>query len=161
MGFTARARSDRLGEGGGTDLADCEWLAAPDGAVHLAIAPPALSAVVLDRVVVVAAARAGFSIDRLSDAQLVADALAAHIVPALSAPRLMFAAKGEQRRLELALGPLKPGGSRTAFAASAIGALGGVIEHLADEVAVSESGSEELLKLILVDQRPTPAGAPA
>jgi serine/threonine-protein kinase RsbW len=139
-----------------TELPDFQWLPAGDGALHLAIAPPKLSAAVLSRVVCAAAARAGFSIDRLSDAQLVADALATDIEPALSDPRVMFSATADRRRLELQMGPIKPGASRTALAASAIGQLGSVIERLADEVDIRETGADELLRLVLVDRPPAP-----
>jgi anti-sigma regulatory factor (Ser/Thr protein kinase) len=128
-----------------------DWPTAPDGEVQLSIAPASLSAAVLSRVVCATAARAGFSIDRLSDAQLVADALAAHLEPALSGPVVTLALKGEQRRLELALGPLRPGGSRSAVASSAVGELGPVIERLTDELGVRESDASELLTLVMLD----------
>jgi serine/threonine-protein kinase RsbW len=137
-----------------TDMQDFQWLPAGDGALHIAIAPPKLSAAVLARVVCAVAARAGFSIDRLSDAQLVADALATDIEPALSDPRVMFSANGNRRRLELQVGPIKPGASRTALAASAIGQLGSVIGRLADEVDIRQTGVDELLRLVLVDRPP-------
>jgi serine/threonine-protein kinase RsbW len=136
-----------------TDMPDFQW-PADDGALHIAIAPAKLSAAVLARVVCAAAARAGFSIDRLSDAQLVADALATDIEPALSDPRVMLSAKGSRRRLELQVGPIKPGASRAALAASAIGQLGSVIERLADEVDIRQTGVDELLRLVLVDRPP-------
>jgi anti-sigma regulatory factor (Ser/Thr protein kinase) len=105
---TAPLEEDGVSEPDVTDLTDFEWLPAGEGALHLAITPPTLSAAVLARVVCAAAARAGFSIDRLSDAQLVADALAAHIEPALSDPRVIFSSKGERRRLELQLARSSP-----------------------------------------------------
>jgi serine/threonine-protein kinase RsbW len=53
--------------------------------VEITITPAALSAAILNRLVSALAARAGFSIDRLSDAQLVTDALAARVASASTA----------------------------------------------------------------------------
>lgn len=136
------------------DIAGFEALAAEGDAVQIAIAPAALGSAVLSRVVSATAARAGFSIDRLSDAQLVVDALTAHIEPALSGPGISIGLDVGMRKLEMEIGPLKPGGSRTAVAESSIEGVGPLIEHLADEVLVRTVGPEEVLKLVLVDKRP-------
>jgi serine/threonine-protein kinase RsbW len=137
------------------DTPGFDALAAKSDAVQITIAPAALGSAVLSRVVSATAARAGFSIDRLSDAQLVADALTAHIEPELSGSGISIGLAVGARKLEMELGPLKPGGSRSAVAESSIGGVGPLIEHLADEVEVRTVGPEEVLKLVLVDKRPT------
>ena len=122
------------------------------GAVELALAPASLGTAVLARMVCAVAARAEFSIDRLSDAQLVADALAAHVPPALAADVLTVSLRSGRRRIELELGPLRIGGAGQALADSAIGEIGGLIERLSDEVEVREDAGVEYVRLVIVDQ---------
>ena len=135
-----------------------------DEALEMAIAPATLSTAIFDRVVTGLAARAGFSIDRLSDVQLVVDALTARIVPALTDDHVRLGATARSRGIELRVSPLRAGGSLTLVADSAIAELGPVIERLADEVAMQSDGAGEVLELVLRDRRPergrsTPAGA--
>lgn len=122
------------------------------GAVELALAPASLGTAVLARMVCAVAARAEFSIDRLSDAQLVADALGAHLPPALAADVLTVSLRPGRRRIELELGPLCIGGAGQALAGSALGEIGGLIERLSDEVEVREDAGVEYLRLVIVDQ---------
>ena len=121
--------------------------------VEIAITPATLSAAILNRLVSALAARAGFSIDRLSDAQLVTDALAARIAPVLDGAYVRVGIGVFERTLELRVGRLLAGGSASLVAASAIGDLGPVISRLTDEIAVSHAGSGEMLTLVMRDAR--------
>ena len=134
---------------------------AREGALEITIAPPWLAAAIFNRVIAATAARAGFSIDRLSDAQIVADALAAHVVPSLATPHVRLEIAGTDSGIELRVGPLQRGGSLSAVADSAIAEVGPVIERLTDEVSiVPEDGSREMLSLRMRDRRPrTPSTA--
>src|SRR5947207_2247968 len=67
----------------------------------LTIAPAKLARAVLPRILSVLAARAHFSTDRISDAQLVADSLAAHAPSSLGADRLNLTVSVNVRSLEL------------------------------------------------------------
>jgi anti-sigma regulatory factor (Ser/Thr protein kinase) len=145
--------TEELAESSAPEPAELPWLAAPDGAVHVALSPASLSSIVLARLVVALGARAGFSIDRLSDAQLVADALAAQITLASAGPLVLLAVKAEERRLELQLGGFEPGRLDRALAGSAIGELGALIGRLADEAEVRSDGAVELLSLVMVEER--------
>jgi anti-sigma regulatory factor (Ser/Thr protein kinase) len=108
---------------------------------------------VLGSVIAVLAARAGFSVERLSDAQLVTDAIAAHARGAFAGGRVHAGIDAGEQRLELRLGPLVEGGSQALVASSTVGGLGSVLERLADDVATeSRDGHEELL-LVISDQR--------
>lgn len=135
---------------------------AREGALEIAIAPLSLAAAIFNRVIAATAARAGFSIDRLSDAQIVADALAAHIVPSLATPHVRLEIAGTDSGIELRVGPLQRGGSLSAVADSAIADVGPIIERLTDEVVVvPEDGSREMLSLRMRDRRPrTPSTPP-
>jgi anti-sigma regulatory factor (Ser/Thr protein kinase) len=117
------------------------------GDVALTVAPAALSAPLLGRVLVALAARAGFSIDRLSDVQLIADAISARLAAALDGGAVELAALAEGRRLELVLGPLRDGGSSDLLTGSTIAGIGPVIERLVDslDVRTAQDGREHLV----------------
>jgi serine/threonine-protein kinase RsbW len=137
-------------------LGDRESLPAPDGSgVAIAIAPPALSPALIGRVLVALGARAGFSIDRLSDLQLLADALCAHVGPALEGPALSVAVAARPRRLELAVGPLLAGGSQEVLGKAAVTGVGPTIERLVDRVDIAPGGAGEQLVLTIAE---APAG---
>jgi serine/threonine-protein kinase RsbW len=124
------------------------------GDVRIAIAPPSLCGAILNRLVGALGARAGFSIDRLSDAQLVTDAIAARIAPALHDGALGAAIDVlEGRAIELRLERLAAGGAAALLSGSAVEQIGSVIERLSDEMVVSHAGSGETLRLVLRDRR--------
>jgi serine/threonine-protein kinase RsbW len=134
-------------------------LPATDGSgVSIAVAPVALSAPLIGRVLVALGARCGFSIDRLSDLQLLADALCAHVGPALEGACLSLAADTGRRHLELRVGPLRPGGSRSVLGDAAVSGIGPLIERLVDRVEVAADAAGEHLELLVAE---APAAAAA
>lgn len=101
---------------------------------------------VLARVVAIHAARADLPVDRLSDAVLVADAIAARGAAAAAGPRLPVSIQSAQGRLEVRVGPLQPGGGQRILDGAALPAVGRVIERLADDVRVRDgAGGDEYL----------------
>jgi hypothetical protein len=122
-------------------------------AVEIMVAPSSLSAPIFDRLVMGVAARANFSINRLSDVQLVMDALTARIKPALTEDYVRLAADVSDRRVELRVSPFRTGGANTVVSDSAIGELGPVIGRLADEVATKSDSDGEVLAIVLGDRR--------
>jgi anti-sigma regulatory factor (Ser/Thr protein kinase) len=118
----------------------------------LAIAPPTLARSVLPRILCVLAARANFSTDRISDAQLVADSLAAHVPGSLADGALRLVVRVSSRSLELCVGPLGAGSADRLILDSSVHGLGPVIEKLTDGRRVSAMGSAEMLALELVDR---------
>jgi serine/threonine-protein kinase RsbW len=136
------------------DHADAPPLAVDDPASTIAVtvAPATLARAVLPRILSVLAARAHFSTDRISDAQLVADSLAAHAPESLGADRLSLTAKVEGRTLELCVGPVGAGRADRLVMDSDVQGLGPVIEKLTDERRVATVGSSEMLALQLVDR---------
>jgi serine/threonine-protein kinase RsbW len=119
----------------------------------VAIAPACLARTVLPRVLSVLAVRAHFSTDRISDAQLVADALVGGARESLGESHLRIAASVAPREVELQIGPLKPGSARALIQDSAVDGLGTVIEKLTDDHRVAKVGSSEMLILRLTDRR--------
>jgi serine/threonine-protein kinase RsbW len=153
------------GSGDGVDLrldesapARPEHLGA-EADLEIAVMPAALGAAVLNRVVGALAARAGFSIDRLSDAQLVTDALAARVASVLASAYLSVAIEVLERTVALRLGLLREGGAAALLGGSTIGEPGPLIERLTDAIEVSRVGTREMLRLVMRDARAVPSGA--
>jgi hypothetical protein len=136
--------------------AEVETLAERDGdsaaTTAVTIAPASLARSVLPRIVSVLAARANFSTDRISDAQLVADALAAHAPSSLGADQISLTIAVQSRSLRLCVGPLGAGRADQLILDSDVQGLGPVIEKLTDERRVAAVGSEEVLALQLTDR---------
>jgi serine/threonine-protein kinase RsbW len=118
----------------------------------LSVAPSVLARKVLPRVMCVLAARARFTTDRISDAELLADALVAEGFDSSAREHLTVAVEVGARELALRVGPLG-GGSAGKLIASADEQLGPVIEKLTDEHRVHSEGAFELLELRLLDHR--------
>jgi serine/threonine-protein kinase RsbW len=112
-----------------------------------------LVAPVLGSVIAVLAARAGFSVERLSDAQIVTDAIAAHAAEAFPGRHVNAAIDTLDRRLEVRLGPLVDGGGDRLVASSAVGGLAPILERLTDEMAIERGDRGEDLCLAIVDRR--------
>lgn len=120
---------------------------AVDGVV-LALAAGDHATSVLGRVVSLVAARADFSIDRLSDAQIVSDAIAgtagAHALARDDSIRVEI--DEHDGGFDLIVGPLVPGGGRRLIRDTELPALGGLLERLADGLAVEPMGDGEALR---------------
>jgi serine/threonine-protein kinase RsbW len=122
-------------------------------AATIAIAPDRLARTVLPRLVCALAARANFSTDRLSDAQLVADVIAAEGFRAIIGGHLGVGIAVEPRRVELRVGPLPIEHEPAATADAALGELGTVVARLIDDRSITPVGSAAVLALQLIDQR--------
>jgi len=121
--------------------------------VKLSIAPLPLARTILPRLVSSLAARAHFSTDRISDVQLLADALASHTVEALTEDRLDVEIGAGRRALELHIAPLRDGSAQRLLEDSELEGLGSIVEKLTDARSVTMSGSHETLSLGLLDSR--------
>lgn len=117
------------------------------------MAPVSLARTIAPRLLCVLASHADFSTDRISDVQLVADVLAAHLPAVLNTGHLNLTVSIEPHELELTLGPLCNDGARQLIADSHLEGLGGVIERLTDRHCVAAAGRYETLTLQLIDRR--------
>jgi serine/threonine-protein kinase RsbW len=122
-------------------------------AATIAITPDRLARTVLPRLVSALAARANFSTDRLADAQLVADTIAAQAFGAIIGSHLDVGIAVEPRRVELLVGPLATGRERKTTAESVLGKLGHAMEKLIDDHSIAAVGSAAVLALQLIDRR--------
>lgn len=139
-------------ESGGEGSAALQAEAPADG-LAVSIAQGELVSPVLARVVAMLAARAGFSIDRLSDAQLVSDALSAHAPAYLRAEDVRVAFADGDRTLEARVGPLVDGGAERLLSDADLPGIGRLLDQLADGVAVDRADGTEYLVLELGDDR--------
>lgn len=106
---------------------------------------PELLAPVLSRVVAALAARRDLSIDRVSDAVLVTDAIAGAAPARFADGRVRLGLDERQRGIDLRLGPMEAGAARRIRGELKVPDVGGSLEALADELTVEESGDGEYL----------------
>jgi serine/threonine-protein kinase RsbW len=121
--------------------------------VAMTIAPTSLARTVLPRVMCALAARAYFSTDRISDTQVLADALVAHTDGSISASHLSVGVSVAPRNLALCVGPLLAGRGSALVLDADDDSLGPVIRRLTDHHEVSPDGSSEMLAMHLADPR--------
>jgi serine/threonine-protein kinase RsbW len=93
-----------------------------------------LAGPVLGRVVGMLAARADCPIDRLDDALLVADAVAAKAASFSHDGRVNVRVAAEIGSVELLVGPLRPSGAEELIESAALPGVGNVLERVADEL---------------------------
>ncbi len=118
----------------------------------LTLSPATLARTVLPRLLSALAARAFFSTDRISDTQLLADALVAHTDATVSGGQLSVDISVAPRALELRLGPLQAGRtSALVDGAGGGGGLGLLLTRLAESHEVSSAAAGEVLALRLAD----------
>jgi serine/threonine-protein kinase RsbW len=128
--------SDSQNGAAGEERAVC----APD-ATEMTVDSPQLLAPVLSRVLGALAARRDLTIDRLSDAVLLTDALAERAPDGFPDGRVRLALEDEETGIGLRLGPMASGGGERLLAGLDVPQVGGSLERLADEVVVT--GGEE------------------
>ena len=126
--------------------------AAPPTSVAIATGP--LVGPVLRRVVGMLAARADLPLDRLDDAILVADLIAARAPAHVHGDEVRVAFDPGERSLALVVGPLRPGGGQALIVDAAVPGVGNVIEQLADELTVTQEGEDEFLHVLLAYAAP-------
>lgn len=144
-----RAAGEGVAGGPESDLAEM-----PGYAAAVSIAPVGLAKAVVPRLAVALAARAHFSTDRLSDVQLLSDAVADHAVKAVCGRHVSVGILAQPRDLELRIAPLAPGQADGLVRASDLDGLGRVIEKLADRHQILAAGAHETLALSVLDPSP-------
>jgi hypothetical protein len=114
-------------------------------ATTVSIASGPLVGPILRRVVGMLAARADLPLDRLDDAVLVADLIAARAPAHSIDDNINVALDPGDRSLLLKVGPLRQGGGQALIVDAAVPGVGNVIEQLADELSVTPEGDTEFL----------------
>lgn len=106
-----------------------------------------LVAPVLSRVIGMYAARADFSVDRLSDAILLSDAISAQEPDQFPDAMAQVAISEDDGAFTVRLGPLLEGGGNRLLGRMRIPELGASLEGLADEMAVQSTEAGEFLMM--------------
>jgi serine/threonine-protein kinase RsbW len=128
------------------------WVDQLSGDAIVSLSPLTFVGGVLGRLARALAARARFSLDRFSDVYLVTDALAAHAQEAASGARVGFGISTDTRRLELTIGPFKPGASSQLTGADQ-SEVGSALRRLSDELHVDGTNGSEALRVVIRDSR--------
>ena len=118
----------------------------------MSIVPGPLVSAISSRVTAMLAARADFPLDRLADAVLVSDAIAAHAEQYMSGGDVGLAIKDGDGALDFRVGPLREGGARGLLSELEVPGFGGSLERLVDNVDVENpaaSGDSEYLVLTI------------
>jgi serine/threonine-protein kinase RsbW len=152
MVFDARRDDIPLYRSPGAAAADGELPEVTDGEIGLSLSPVSLLTGVLGRLARTLAATAHFSLDRFSDVYLITDTLAAHAGRAAESDRISARLSAAERRLEVVLGPLRPG-TGAALQTATADPLSSPLTHLADEISVRECGTGEMIDVVVVDHR--------
>ena len=120
-----------------------------EASVGLARGP--LAAPVLGRVVGILAARADCPIDRLDDALLIADAIAAKAAIFAEDGRVNVRVVAEPGSVELHVGPLRTDGATDLIESASLPGIGNVLERVADELEPQPAfnGHAEYLRIRL------------
>jgi serine/threonine-protein kinase RsbW len=132
---------------------DDGWVQELSGDAIVSLSPVDLLAGVLGRLARVLAARARFSLDRFSDVYLVTDAIAAHAASSASGARIAFGIATDERRLDLTIGPFRPGAAMQLKDEAATPRAGPALTLLSDELDARPAKDAEFLHVVMVDQR--------
>jgi serine/threonine-protein kinase RsbW len=131
------------GDGGAAEPP--QGLTAETGGTEIAVGKSELLAPVLARLVGALAARRDLSIDRVSDAVLVTDAIAVAAPGRFEDGCVRLGLEEGDHCLELRLGPMEAGGAEEIRDELAVPDIGGSLEALADQLAVEGSDDGEYL----------------
>jgi serine/threonine-protein kinase RsbW len=102
---------------------------------------------VLTRVMGMLAARAQCPIDRLDDALLVVDTIAAHSPDHARNGTVLVGLAAQEGLLELTIGKLQPQGAQAILQDADLPGVGNVLERVADRVEARSDGQELYVRL--------------
>jgi anti-sigma regulatory factor (Ser/Thr protein kinase) len=133
-------------KGGGTDGSDpVKIRPSPARRTEVTADRPELLGPVLARVVGALAARRDLTVDRVSDAVLVTDAIAAAAPSRFADGRVRLGFEEGRDGIELRLGPMDSGAAQAIRDELEVPDVGGSLETLADELTVDQSDDGEYL----------------
>jgi anti-sigma regulatory factor (Ser/Thr protein kinase) len=138
MHLPLQARGDGTSDG---------QVAAPPPAeeTELRVGHPDLVAPILGRALGALAARRAITVDRLSDAMLLSDAISAGAPQAFEDERVCLTIADREEGVELRVGPMRDGGAERLRASLDLPELGGSLEALADELHVERGDDGDFL----------------
>lgn len=119
----------------------------------MSIVPGPLVSAISSRVTAMLAARADFPLDRLADAVLVSDAIAAHAEQYMSGGDVGLAIQDGDGALDFRVGPLREGGARGLLSELEVPGFGGSLERLVDSVNVESPASGDGTEFLVLTIR--------
>jgi serine/threonine-protein kinase RsbW len=119
----------------------------------MSIVPGPLVSAISGRVTAMLAARADFPLDRLPDAVLVSDAIAAHAEAYVTGGDVGLAIQDGEGLLDFRVGPLREGGARGLLSELEVPGFGGSLERLVDKVEVENTPGADSEYLVLTIKR--------
>ncbi len=124
--------------------------AAPAGppvpeATEVRVGPPDLVAPVLSRALTALAARHEITVDRISDAMLLADQISAVAPRGFEDGHVQLSILDRPEGVELKVGPMRSGAAESLRASLSLPDIGGSLETLADEVRTESDGDGDYL----------------
>ena len=123
---------------------------------EIVVGSPELLGPILGRVVAALAARRDLAFERVSDALLLTDALAAAAPPRFAEGEVRLSLAEREDGIELRLGPMEEGGAERVRAELAVPELGGTLEALADEFSVEGSPDGDYVAIRFSPGSPAP-----
>jgi serine/threonine-protein kinase RsbW len=135
-------RSRAIGEDGHADL--------PGGppvpeATELRVGRPEILGPVLSRALTALAARHEITVDRISDAMLLADAISAAAPRGFDDGHVQLSIADRPEGVELKVGPMRSGAAESLRKSLSLPDVGGSLETLADEVRTEQDGDGDYL----------------
>jgi len=112
---------------------------------EMQVGHPELVGPILSRTLGALAARREISVDRLSDAMLLSDAISAGAPQGFEDGRVCLSIADREEGVELRVGPMKSGGGEQLRASLELPDVGGTLESLADKVQVEQEDEGEFL----------------
>jgi anti-sigma regulatory factor (Ser/Thr protein kinase) len=122
----------------------------------MSIVPGPLVSAISGRVTAMLAARADFPLDRLADAVLVSDAIAAHAEDYVTGSDVGLAIQDGEGLLDFRVGPLREGGAKGLLSELEVPGFGGSLERLVDNVEVEDVPGTDREFLVLTIKREEP-----
>lgn len=114
-------------------------------ATEMTVGPPELVGPVLSRALTALAARHEITVDRISDAMLLSDAISAAAPRGFADGHVRLSIADRPEGVELKIGPMTAGGAERLREGLALPDLGGSLETLADEVRTESDGDGDYL----------------
>ncbi len=145
------------GDGGPPGEAQAPVEAAePVDETEIVVGSPDYLAPVLERIVGVLAARRDLPVDRVSDAVLLTDAIAAAAPARFADGSVKLALADSENGVEVRLGPMESGSAEGIRSQLALPETGGSLEALADDVTAEETAEGDYLAIRFIAPAPAP-----
>lgn len=116
-----------------------------EDATEIRVGPPELIAPVLSRALAALAARREITVDRISDAMLLSDAISAGAPKVFKGGPVRLRIADRSDGVELRIGPMEEGGADRLRGSLALPQVGGSMETLADELRVEQEDDGDFL----------------